>query len=213
MSSPNYKTIRGYGQAGLDISKSQFIAFADQVETEEQALRFISSIKQHHPAANHHCTAYITGRHDQHQRADDDGEPSGTAGKPILEVIKKHQLKNTAIVVVRYFGGIKLGTGGLIRAYGKAAGAAIEAAGITEKSLHCRMAIDLSYVLLGKIENFINTHALPVENKEFSDTVRIIALFPKNRRGDIMKTLTELTAGQAGFTLLDEVYRDFTPDP
>src|SRR5699024_1453395 len=114
----SYFTVKKEGSAEVMIKKSQFIGYVKRVETEEDAQAFIQSIKKKHHDATHNCSAYMVGEHDQIQKANDDGEPSGTAGVPILEVLKKKGLKDTAVVVTRYFGGIKLGAGGLIRAYG-----------------------------------------------------------------------------------------------
>lgn len=206
----HYKTIRSLTQTELEVSKSRFITYIDQVKSETQALEFIHTIKKQHPAAAHHCSAYLIGDNDQIQRADDDGEPTGTAGKPILEVIKKNMLKDTVIVVTRYFGGIKLGAGGLIRAYGKAASTSIEAADVIEKRLHYRVAIDMDYSILGPIENFLHSYHLRIESKEFTDRVHIIAFIPKDYHLKFIADLTELTAAQAKTTLLDELYLDFS---
>src|SRR5699024_5195396 len=113
-----YYTIKGEGSHEVIIQKSRFIGYVKRVVTEEEAQSFIQTIKKKHHDATHNCSAYIIGDHDQIQKANDDGEPSGTAGVPMLEVLKRQTLKNTAVVVTRYFGGTKLGAGGLIRAYG-----------------------------------------------------------------------------------------------
>ncbi|MBO1910908.1 YigZ family protein, partial [Microvirga sp. 3-52] len=135
----NYRTVKGYGESEYVIQRSRFITFVMRVETEEEALDFINNIKKMHHTATHNCSAYMIGEHDDIQKANDDGEPSGTAGVPILEVLKKQKLKDTAIVVTRYYGGIKLGGGGLIRAYGRAASDGIAAAGIVACRLHYLM--------------------------------------------------------------------------
>lgn len=116
----DYKTVKGYGEKEIVISKSRFIAYVDRAETEEEAINFINKIKKMHYNATHNCSCYMIGEHNQIQKANDDGEPSGTAGVPMLEVLKKQGLQDTVVVVTRYFGGIKLGAGGLVRAYGKA---------------------------------------------------------------------------------------------
>src|SRR5699024_7098601 len=113
-----YYTVKYKGADEVVIQKSRFIGYVKRVESEEEAQNFIQEIKKKHHDATHNCSAYVIGENDQIQKANDDGEPSGTAGIPILEVIKKQHLKDTAVVVTRYFGGIKLGAGGLIRAYG-----------------------------------------------------------------------------------------------
>src|SRR5690625_617238 len=120
-----YYTVKKSGSTQLMIQKSRFIGYIKRVETEEAAQEFINSIKKKHYDATHNCSAYIIGEHDQIQKANDDGEPSGTAGVPMLEVLKKQNLKDTAVIVTRYFGGIKLGAGGLIRAYGSTTSEAI----------------------------------------------------------------------------------------
>ena len=114
-----YFTVKGYGEHEIIIEKSRFICYVSRATTEEEAQSFIQNIKKKHWDATHNCSAYLIGAHDQIQKANDDGEPSGTAGVPMLEVLKKRKLKDTVVVVTRYFGGIKLGAGGLIRAYSK----------------------------------------------------------------------------------------------
>src|SRR5690625_5200622 len=131
----SYFTVKDEGSEQLIIQKSRFIGYVRRVETEETAQAFIQDIKKKHYDATHNCSAYIIGKHDHIQKANDDGEPGGTAGVPILEVLKKQQLKNTAVVVTRYFGGIKLGAGGLIRAYGNATTRAIQATGVVKRQL------------------------------------------------------------------------------
>src|SRR3954468_21919919 len=128
----DYHTVKGYGESEIIIQKSRFLTFVERAETEQDAQDFINNIKQLHRDATHNCSAYIIGEHDNVQKANDDGEPSGTAGVPMLEVLKKQGLKDTVVVVTRYFGGIKLGGGGLIRAYGSATTEGIVATGTVE---------------------------------------------------------------------------------
>src|SRR5690625_2716627 len=128
-----YYTVNKSGSTELIIQKSRFIGYIKRVESEEAAQKFIDDIKKKHYDATHNCSAYIIGEHDQIQKANDDGEPSGTAGVPMLEVLKKQNLKDTAVVVTRYFGGIKLGAGGLIRAYGGTTSQAIRTTGIVKR--------------------------------------------------------------------------------
>ncbi len=152
-----YKTVKGFGEQEIIISKSRFIAYVDRAETEEEAINFIDKIKKMHSSATHNCSCYMVGEHDQIQKANDDGEPSGTAGVPMLEVLKKQGLKDTVVVVTRYFGGIKLGGGGLIRAYGKATTEGITAAQVVERKLHYQMKMSIDYTWLGKVENEIRS--------------------------------------------------------
>lgn len=160
----NYRTVRREASAEIVIKKSRFIGHAKPVETEEDAIAFIDEIKRLHRQATHNCSAYMVGERDQHQKASDDGEPSGTAGKPILEVIKNKGLKNVAVVVTRYFGGIMLGAGGLVRAYTDGAVAGIEAAEEIVYVLHREVFVDVDYTWYGKLENEL--HGRGTESEE-----------------------------------------------
>ena len=151
-----YKTVDGYAKAEWEIQKSRFIAYVNHVENEAQAQEFINEIKKKHFDATHNCYAYIIGEHSDTQKSNDDGEPSGTAGVPILEVLKKNELSDIAVVVTRYFGGIKLGAGGLIRAYGKSATLGLEASVIVKKSIFNCYDLELDYTLLGTLENYLH---------------------------------------------------------
>jgi len=202
----NYHTVRGYGQAELEINKSRFIAYVDRVETEEAALAFIEKIRKHHWDATHNCAAYITGEHDRLQKADDDGEPSGTAGRPILEVIKKSALSTTVVVITRYFGGIKLGAGGLVRAYGKSTTAGLAAAGIVERQLHTRIAACFDYTLLGTVENNLRNQQYQIVDKLFTDQVTVIALAPTGQENILETKLTDWTSGQVSLTQTGHEY-------
>ena len=149
----DYRTVKNYGESEIVIQKSRFLTFVKRAETEEEAIDFINEIKKMHHTATHNCSAYLIGEHDGIQKANDDGEPSGTAGCPMLEVLKKQGLKDTVVVVTRYFGGIKLGGGGLIRAYGRATSEGIAATGTVERKLHHLMKVTIDYTWLGKVEN------------------------------------------------------------
>jgi uncharacterized YigZ family protein len=204
----HYKTVSGYGSAALDINKSRFIAYVSRVETEDEAVAFIEQIKKKHLDATHHCAAYITGEHDQYQKAYDDGEPTGTAGKPILEVIKKSALKDTVIVVIRYFGGIKLGSGGLIRAYGRAASAGLQVAGFIERCCHTRIVMEFDYTFQGIVENNLRSLGYVIEGKEFGERVTMIALEKSGQEEILEKKITDWTAGKAILSRAGEVYVD-----
>jgi uncharacterized YigZ family protein len=204
----NYRTVRGYGEDQFEISKSRFITYVHRVETEAAAMAFIEGIKRKHSDANHNCWAYSVGDNGQCQRADDDGEPQGTAGRPILEVIKKSVLSDTVIVVTRYFGGIKLGAGGLIRAYGKGASVGLKAAGIVERVLYTRIAIKIDYTFQGMVENNLRSLACRIESKQFSEFVTIVVLAEKGKEAVLQEKVKEWTAGTAIFYILDEVYAD-----
>ncbi|MER2141095.1 MAG: YigZ family protein, partial [Priestia megaterium] len=130
-----YYTVKQEGSHEITIQKSRFICHMKRVTTEEEAQQFIQDIKKQHWNATHNCSAYLIGERDQFQKANDDGEPSGTAGVPMLEVLKKRGLKDTVVVVTRYFGGIKLGAGGLVRAYGKSVSEALNELGTVKRTL------------------------------------------------------------------------------
>lgn len=202
----NYKTVQDYAEAEYEISKSRFLTFVQRAGSESEALTFIQQIKKLHWEASHNCSAYSIGEYATLQKADDDGEPSGTAGKPLLEVLKKTGINDVVIVVTRYFGGIKLGAGGLIRAYGKAASLGLAAAKIVEKVRHRRLAIDFTYTLLGTLENNLRLRGYQIEAKEFTEQVRLLVLVPKDEQDQFVEEITEWTSSQAKITVLDEIY-------
>lgn len=201
-----YSTVRGPGSEEVVIKKSRFIGYAKPVETEEEAVSFIDEIKRLHRAATHNCSAYVVGERDQHQKASDDGEPSGTAGKPILEVIKNKGLKNVAVVVTRYFGGIMLGAGGLVRAYTEGAVAGIEAAGEIVKVLHREVFVDVDYTWYGKVENELHGRGTRLGGTEFTDRVTVKCLPVISEADAFVAWITDLTQGQAVITEGEELY-------
>ncbi|OEF99769.1 YigZ family protein [Vulcanibacillus modesticaldus] len=203
-----YLTVNEYGEKAIIIRKSEFIGYVKNVTTEEEAIKFIDSIKKKHWNATHNCSAYVIGENDEIQKANDDGEPSGTAGKPILEVIKKNGLKDTVIVVTRYFGGIMLGAGGLIRAYGQAANEAIHEAGIIERILHTVISITVDYTWLGKIENELNNKKYQIEKIDYLENVTIYVLAEAGKEEQLEKLITNLTSGQAKIARIEQKYVD-----
>ncbi|MCM3574126.1 YigZ family protein [Mesobacillus subterraneus] len=193
---PNYYTVKGYGEHEIEIQKSRFIAYIDRAETEEEAQEFIQSIKKKHWNANHNCSAYMIGENDQIQKANDDGEPSGTAGVPILEVLKKKHLKDTVVVITRYFGGIKLGAGGLIRAYGKATSEGLSATGIVERKLMRIVHTTVDYTWLGKIENELRSSVYQLKEIHYLDKVEIETFVEEAQTETFKEWMVELTSGQ-----------------
>ena len=140
-----YRTIKEYGEDEVIINKSRFIGYSSPINSEEEAIDFINLIKSKHKDATHNVYAYVFGEESNIQRFNDDGEPSGTAGIPVLEVIKKEDLRNIVVVVTRYFGGVKLGGGGLIRAYTKGAKLGIDSGIIVDMTLHIKIKISIPY--------------------------------------------------------------------
>ena len=205
----NYKTIGGLTECEMIVQKSRFISYAQRAESEKEALEFIDSIKAKHRSANHNCSAYLIGEHDSVQKANDDGEPSGTAGFPILEVLKKQRLKDTVVVVTRYFGGIKLGGGGLIRAYGKATTEAIAAAGVVERRLHHLMKISIDYNWLGKVENEVRQSGYPLKDIQYTDGVALLVYVPKEKEHEFTDWINDITNGQANLDCLESEFLEF----
>lgn len=201
-----YRTVRAEANAEVVIKRSRFIGHAKPVETEEEAVAFIEEIKRLHRTATHNCSAYMVGERDQHQKASDDGEPSGTAGKPILEVIKNKGLKNVAVVVTRYFGGIMLGAGGLVRAYTDGAVAGIEAAGEIELVLHREVFVEVDYTWYGKLENELHGRGTRLGGTEFTDKVIVLCLPEVPEADAFIAWMTDLTQGQAVIRTGEERY-------
>lgn len=202
----SYKTVKGYGEAEQVIQKSRFITYVERVETEEEALAFIQKIKKKHWDATHNCSAYMIGENDLIQKANDDGEPSGTAGVPILEVIKKKGLKDTVVVVTRYFGGIKLGAGGLIRAYGGSASHGINETGVVERKLTRVMKTSFDYTLLGKLENELRNSSYQIKEIHYLDKVTIDSYADEEAKETFKEWMIDLSNGQAEIEEGEVVY-------
>jgi uncharacterized YigZ family protein len=191
-----YLTVNESGEHEIIIQKSRFIAHIKRVESENEAQDFIQAMKKKYWDATHNCSAYSVGEQDQIQRANDDGEPSGTAGVPMLEVLKKKKLKDTAVVVTRYYGGIKLGAGGLIRAYGKATSEGISATGVVERKLMRIISVTVEYTWLGKIENELRSSVYTIKDIQYLDTVEFEVYVEEDQKLNFSNWMTELTNGQ-----------------
>jgi uncharacterized YigZ family protein len=203
----HYKTIQAYGAAETIIKKSRFIGHAKPIQSEEEAVQFIAAIKKEHASATHNCSAYVFGERDQIQKQSDDGEPSGTAGKPILEVIKHQELKNIAVVVTRYFGGIMLGAGGLIRAYTDGAVAGIEAAGPIYMVNHRQVLVEVDYTWYGKLENEFRNRSVLLGETQFTDKVTV-ACYPLEADTETFENwITDITQGQSVITTGESEYK------
>ncbi|GIN85230.1 YigZ family protein [Heyndrickxia sporothermodurans] len=204
-----YYTVKGAGEHEIIIQKSRFIAHVSRATTEEEALEFIQSIKKIHWNATHNCSAYMIGQQNQIQKANDDGEPSGTAGVPMLEVLKKRNLKDTVVVVTRYFGGIKLGTGGLIRAYGKSTSEGINATGVIERKLMSIIHTKIDYTWLGKVENELRSSIYQIKEIHYLDQVEIETYVEEDADESLINWMTELTNGQAEISVGETLYLEF----
>lgn len=192
----SYITIKDFGEDRFEEKKSEFIGYAKRVENEEEAKEFINEIKNMHKQARHNCFAYIIGKNMNIQRYSDDGEPQGTAGIPILEVMKKSGITDCAVVVTRYFGGILLGTGGLTRAYTKGASIAIKVAGIVEKVEGLKLSLEMEYDLFGKIQYLCGQNSWHIEDTEYSDKVIVNILAEKTIAENIENEIVEYSNGK-----------------
>lgn len=205
----DYQTVKGYGESEIIIQKSRFITYIDRAETEQQALDFINNIKIKHKDATHNCSAYIIGEHDNIQKANDDGEPTGTAGVPMLEVLKKQGIKDTVVVVTRYFGGIKLGGGGLIRAYGKATTEGIGAAKVVNRMQHHLLKVQVDYTWLGKVENEIRNSEYLLKEINYAESVEVFVYTKAADAPTFANWMTEITNGQATIELVEKEFLEF----
>ena len=197
-----FKTIAETGaslETLYEIQKSRFITHICHVETEEAARAFVQAMKKKYFDARHNCSAYVLGEKADKQKSNDDGEPGGTAGNPILEAIKKNDLTNVVIVVTRYFGGIKLGAGGLIRAYGHAAVLGIEAATVVTMTPFQELAVTIGYDLLASVEHFMRQHEIRHDDADYAENVTLHLLVEPADEEQLLTDLANLTS--ANFTL------------
>lgn len=200
----NFLTLAAPASAELVEKKSRFIGYAAPVADEAAAQAFLQEIRSRHRDATHNCYAYQAGDNDQFQRSSDDGEPSGTAGRPILEVIRGRGLKNTAVVVTRYFGGILLGTGGLVRAYSAAAKAALAAAGLVSCQPAALYALTVDYANWQRLANFMQSSGWELKNTAFSDQVDVQFAAPLAQTDGLPRRLAELLGAEPRLLLLDD---------
>ncbi len=202
----SYRTIQKEGTHEVEIKKSRFIAHLKRTQTEEEAIDFIQQIKEEHRDATHNCSAYQIGDHNEIQRARDDGEPSGTAGIPMLEIFKKRELQYVTAVVTRYFGGKKLGAGGLIRAYGGVVNDAVDALGVVERRLQQEIRLTVDYTLSGKLENELQNSKYHLADIEYTDKVTFICFADTDEVAEFKELTTGWLSAQGEYELGDERY-------
>lgn len=200
------KTIKEDGQVQEEIKKSRFICHAKRVYSEEEARTFITSIKKEHYKATHNCSAFIIGERSEIKRTSDDGEPSGTAGVPMLGVLENHDLTNVCVVVTRYFGGIKLGAGGLIRAYAGSVALAVKEIGIVEIKEQAGIQIQMSYAQYQEYGNFLKEHHLMELETNFTDQVETMIFVDKEDKENTKSSLIDFFNGKV--TLIDQGSRE-----
>ncbi|WP_461240614.1 YigZ family protein [Paucilactobacillus sp. N302-9] len=201
-------TIAHDHQSELIIKKSRFICSVFRIENEEMAKDFISVTKKEHRKANHNCFAYVLGDQDHIQRQSDDGEPSGTAGVPILESLQLTEVHNVLAIVTRYFGGIKLGAGGLIRAYSNATTQAIHEAGLVQKVLQASLAIEFAYQNHDTLTYFLQQQHLEIVDEQYGVDVTV-TIFIDEKNVDAMKQkIVDLLHNQVSFALGEPRYHE-----
>lgn len=192
-----YKVTYSGGTGEIVEKKSRFIATVCPVETEDDAFAFIEATKKKYWDATHNCHAFVLGTRNEIARCSDDGEPAGTAGKPMLDVLLGEGIHNTAVVVTRYFGGTLLGTGGLVRAYSGAVSAGLSQSQIIEKQLSHKIRIKTDYTGIGKIQYIAGTMQLLILSSEYTDIVTVTVLTGLHDKDSFVKKVTEATSGRA----------------
>lgn len=200
------RTLEKESETVLIEKKSRFIGYAKAAGCEEEAQAFIQKIKKRHWDATHNVYAYQIGPMNEKQKSTDDGEPAGTAGRPVLETIKKAGLHNAVLVVTRYFGGVLLGTGGLVRAYTKAARAAIEAAGIVELQPGQKFCLIMEYTLLGKVQNDLAARQIAIEKIDYQNNAAVYCLIAAEDGEQFMTMMKDTYAGQVKVMPLTGAY-------
>ena len=201
-----YRTVYEGGEGEITEKKSCFIATVHPVKSEEEALAFLEEMKKKYWDARHNCYVYSIGMNREFTRCSDDGEPSGTAGRPMLDVILGEDIYNVAVVVTRYFGGVLLGTGGLVRAYSKAVQEGLAASKVILKQKGIALKITTDYTGLGKIQYIAGERNIPVLDSEYTDKVVMKLLVPVQDVGSVQKAITEGTNGRAGIEKDQELY-------
>ena len=200
----NYRIVFTGGSGEIVEKKSRFIATVSPVESEEEALAFIEKTRKQYWDARHNCFAYVIGDHQELMRFSDDGEPQGTAGKPMLDVLLGEELLNTAVVVTRYFGGTLLGTGGLVRAYSGAVQEGLCSCVLAEKRKGLQLSIGTDYSGIGKVQYLLGQRGIRILSSEYTEQVVLTVLVPLEQKRELLDALTEGTNGKARLTPGDE---------
>lgn len=195
-----YKAVYRGGEGEIVEKKSRFIATVQPVESEEEALAFIAALKKKYWNATHNCWAYVVGERQELQRCSDDGEPQGTAGRPMLEVLLGEGIHNVVVVVTRYFGGTLLGTGGLVRAYSKSVQAGLSASTVIEKQQGYLLRMDTDYNGIGKIQYLLGQRGLTITDSVYTERVQVETLVPEAMLEKLKEDITEGTSGRTAYT-------------
>ena len=201
-----YRTLLQSAAAEFVVNKSRFIGSGAPAGTEEAALALLSEIRQSHKDANHNCYAYIVGANMGVMRYSDDGEPGGTAGLPIIEHMKSRGITNCLVVVTRYFGGVLLGAGGLVRAYAEAAKRAVDACGVGAMHPTARLMVDVPYPLLNRVDFFLKSAPVTVEDRGFAEHVTLALIVRTADEAELTAKLTDLSEGILAPVRFEEFY-------
>lgn len=202
----DYKTLKQSASDEFTVSKSRFIGYASPCQTEEEALAFLKSIREKHRDATHNCYAYVIGENAGVMRYSDDGEPGGTAGLPMMEVIKNRGVVNCCVVVTRYFGGVLLGAGGLVRAYAKGCAIALDAARVVRMQFSQKLLLDVPYPLWDRVAHAMKTLPVLIEDTQFGASVEATVLIRVSDLDDVTQKLTALTDAKAEWLSLEETH-------
>lgn len=203
-----YRMLSKGAQAELVEKKSRFIATIRPVSSEEEAVAFIEEMKKKYYDARHNCSAFVIGSKGELTRSSDDGEPSGTAGRPMLEVLTGSGIRNTAAVVTRYFGGVLLGTGGLVRAYSGAVKMALEQCETITRRYGVQMLIKTDYNGVGKIQYLLGSKDVVIQDSVYAADVQMTVLVPIEEYDRLCKELVEATNGRVGLEEVEKLYYD-----
>ncbi len=206
-----YKLLKKGAVAEIVEKKSRFIASISPAATEEEASAFIASVKKRYWDARHNCSAFVIGAGGELTRCSDDGEPSGTAGKPMLEVLLGSGIRNICVVVTRYFGGVLLGTGGLVRAYSGAVSNALSECAVVKMIPGREIAVTCDYSYLEKIRNILGNADIADPEAEYTENVSLRFFAPEDKYEDVLKKITDATGGGAGYDISDPGYGE-VPD-
>lgn len=201
-----YRVVYKGGEREIIEKKSRFIATVRPVETEEEAIAFIAEMKKKYWDARHNCSAFVIGSKNGITRCSDDGEPSGTAGRPMLEVLLGEELHNVAVVVTRYFGGVLLGTGGLVRAYTRAVQEGLKNSQVATLGFGTHVKIETDYNGIGKIQYILGKASVQIRDSQYTDVVTLQIFLLQEQKQQILKEITEATAGKCKFEELGNRY-------
>lgn len=203
-----YRTVARAGVHEAEINRSRFLCALAPAATEQEAQEFVARVRGEHPAASHNCFAYVIGAEASVQKASDDGEPGGTAGVPMLQMLMRREVRYSVAVVTRYYGGVKLGAGGLIRAYGGVVGEALDAVGTITRQRFRLATVTVDHQRAGRLENDLRASGRPVRDVRYAEAVAIEVGLPEADIEPFRAWLADATAGTAGFELGGEAYGD-----